>query len=114
MTISQASARLTTLGFSMNPTGANLINFGTMEAETFVHPGVHILSTPRRDVYIGKCKGGWYITSTIHFKAHKRRARIYNTFDARRLNIFGGGSTLEMAMMEFESNFRTKTYNVSV
>jgi len=112
MTISQASKRLTTLGFTMNPPGANSINFGTMAAEPFESPGIHVLSTPSRSVYIGKCKSGWYITSTIHFKARMHRARLYNTFDSRRLNIFGGGSTLELAMMTFEANFRTKTYNV--
>jgi hypothetical protein len=112
MNIKQAAARLTKLGFTMNPPGANCERWGRKSAEVFETP-YHIVSTPFRDVFFARCKGGWYVTSHIKFTARRKRARLYNTFEHRMLNIFGSGRTLELATNNFTANFVTENYNVS-
>jgi hypothetical protein len=111
MNVKQAAGRLTKLGFTMNPAGADCSRFGTMTPEPFTTE-FHIHSTPFRDVFFAKCKGGWYVTSHIKFKARRYRARMYNTFECHTKNIFGSGDTLLKAITEFETNFKAKQYNV--
>jgi hypothetical protein len=105
MNIRQAAEFLTGLGFTMNPMGADCPTWGRKPAEVFATPH-HILSTPFRDVFIGKVRSGWYVTSNIKFKARRKRARLYNTFDHHMANIFGSGDTLLKAMINFETNFK--------
>ena len=112
MTLSKAIQRLKTLGFNISPSQASDSVWGRQEPETFDFSPSHITSTPFRDVFIGKAKGGWYVTSHIKFKGRIYRHRHEQNFEI--LNIFGGGKTLEDAMLEFEVNFRSKTFNVSV
>ena len=105
MTIKTASKQLEQLGFTMNS------KYGTAKPESFTSP-YHILSIPSRNVYIGKAKGGYYITSHINFKARLYRACKYNTFAANVNNIFGHGKTLALAVYNFRENFLNKNYNV--
>ena len=111
MNVIQAAKRLTALGCKMNPTGANCPRFGTTTPELFT-TDLHVVSVPFRDVFIGKAKGGWYVTSHIKFTARRRRARLYNTFGAELKNIFGHGRTLEFAIRDFENNYNLKVYNI--
>ena len=110
MTLNQAIKRLTTLGFKMGLV-SDVPHWGRMDAEPFDIKPDHVLSPPSRDVFIGHVNSGWYITSHIKFKC--RLYRHHHTFDSQRFNIFGGGKTLEEAMLEFEVNFRAKTYNMT-
>lgn len=112
MKITQARKQLTILGFTMNPHGAECKNWGRKTPEQF-HTSHHILSSPFRDVFIGKARGGWYVTSHIKFTARRFRARLHNAFDHSTANIFGGGKTLAKAMEIFTSNFNRGFYNVS-
>lgn len=105
MNIKQAANRLSSkLGFTM------IDKWGKKTPEVFVTP-YHILSTPFRDVFIGKCKGGWYITSHIIFTARRKYSRSHNTFQHCTNNIFGSSRTLKEAIESFEQNFKTLTYN---
>jgi len=103
MTTKQAIARLTKLGFSMTRG-----KWGSQSPELYsVKP--HHFKPMFRDVFIGTVGNGFYITS--HIKGSMRRYRCRTWFETTVGNIFGSGSTLELAMMEFESNFRNKVYN---
>jgi hypothetical protein len=62
-----------------------------------------------RDVFIGKAKGGFYITSHIKGKMRQYRCRYW--YDTSILNIFGHGSTLQAAVDSFVAYFNTRTYN---
>ena len=64
-----------------------------------------------RDVFIAKAKGGWYVTSHIKGQMRQYRCRYWN--DASILNIFGHGSTLQIAVDSFVTNFNSGTYNTS-
>ena len=110
ITITQARQRLAALGFEMGKYGTP--NWGMMSPpELFTHGTTHVLSPPFRDVFIGKAKGGWYITSHIKFSARRFRARLYNTYTEELKNIFGHGRTLLDAIQDFENNFNLKVYN---
>jgi hypothetical protein len=113
MNTNQAVKRLKVLGFTMSKDGVK--SWGSQTPEPFDPEKndrrYHILSPPFRDVFFGQCNGGWYVTSSIIFSARIFRCR--NKYTARKYNIFGGGKTLEEAMLEFEVNFRVKKYNVS-
>jgi hypothetical protein len=109
MNISQAIKRLTVLGFKMGETGVR--DWGRQDAEPFDFSPSHIVTTPFRDVFIGHVKNGWYVTSHIKFKGRIYRHRYEQSFEI--FNIFGGGKTLADAMTQFESNFKSKTYNVN-
>jgi hypothetical protein len=104
MNIPQAVSRLKKLGFDMSHE-----KWGTIEAEPYDVGKDHF--TPRhRDVYIGRVKTGWYITSDI--KGKMRGYRCRRVFDTNIGNIIGIGSTLKEALEQFEANFKSKTYNV--
>lgn len=107
MTLKQVVKRLAALGFKMN--GSCGCVHGTIGAEAFNYYPHSILSEPMRDVFLGECKGGWYVTSHINFKAKRFRAREVHT--ASILNIFGSGQTIEAAIEEFERHFKHKVYN---
>ena len=109
MTLREAAQRLKVLGFQFFEQGG--IRWGAMAAEDFDPGRCHVLSEPFRDVFIGECKGGWYITSHINFSAQRCHSQDKHT--ATILNIFGSGKTLEHALEEFEHNFENKTYNGS-
>ena len=111
ISITQVRQRLTALGFTMNTNPTDCKDWGTMTPELFTHAGLHCLSVPFRDVFIGKSVNGWYITSHIKFTARRFRARRYNTFTAELKNIFGMGKTLKDAIQDFENNFNLKVYN---
>lgn len=106
MTLKQATARLSALGFKM---GTDSPPHGTIGAEAFNYAPHKILSTPFRDVFVGQSSDGFYITSHINFTG--KRFRSNQTHQATILNIFGGGATLKEAVAEFEINFKNKTYN---
>jgi hypothetical protein len=112
MNIKQAASILTKLGFTMNPPGANCEHWGRKSAEPF-YTSDCILSTPFRDVFIGKAKGGWYVTSHIKFKARRKHARSYNMYDASVSNIFGHGHTLELAIMDFVKEYTFKVHGTT-
>lgn len=107
MTVREAAKRLKALGFQFFE--QNGTRWGEMSAEEFGAGEVYIASEPFRDVFIGECKDGWYITSHINFRA--QRYHCHETHQATILNIFGSGETLEDAMAEFEYNFANKNYN---
>lgn len=109
ITITQVRQRLAALGFEMGKYGTP--NWGMMTPELFTHGTVHVLSKPFRDVFIGKAKGGWYITSHIKFSARRFRARLHNTYTEEMKNIFGMGKTLKDVIQDFENNFNLKVYN---
>jgi hypothetical protein len=104
MNIRQAKAALKKLGFKFLPKH----KWGSMEAEPYDVGKDHF--KPRyRDVYIGECVNGYYITS--HIKGMMRRYRCRREFDTDVGNIFGGGETLEVAITQFVHNFKNKIYN---
>ncbi len=108
MTIREAAKRLKALGFQFFERSGTC--WGEMTAEEFDPGKCYVLSEPFRDVFIGECKDGWYVTSHIHFTAQRYHYNVV-THRATILNIFGGGKTLEHALEEFEHNFVNKTYN---
>jgi hypothetical protein len=109
MTLIQAIKRLSNLGFEMGT--QDVAHWGKKFPEKFSFEPHHVLTRPFRDVFIGEAKGGWYITSNIHFEA--RRYRYRYTYMARIKNIFGHGKTLNEAVNDFTKNFKTLTYNVA-
>lgn len=108
MNIKQVANRLTSLGFTMGAV-ASIPNWGRKDPEIFT-TNLHVMSPPFRDVFIGKAKGGWYITSHIKFKARRFHARLHNTFTEEMKNIFGHGRTLELAIADFEKEYIKKVY----
>ena len=105
MTMKQVIKRLTLLGFSMTHG-----TWGSQSPEAYNVKPDHFIPL-FRDVFVGKSVGGYYVTS--HIKGKMRRYRCREWFETTVGNIFGGGSTLEQAMLEFEVNFRNKIYNVN-
>ena len=101
---------LPSLGFTMNPSGANCVDFGRIEAEPY-NVGKDHFQPFFRHVFIGKCKGGYYVTSHINGNMRKYRCRIQ--YEAKIGNIFGGGKTRRQAIERFAENFRNKSYNFS-
>ena len=103
MNIPQAIARLKKLGFDMSHE-----TWGTIEAEPYDVGKNHF--TPRwRDVFLGKCLNGYYVTS--HIKGMMRHYRCRQAYEVDIGNIFGGGATLKEAFDKWEANFRNKVYN---
>ncbi len=109
MTIKQAVKRLEALGFDMSKPRHNFVGtsrYGAQSAEPFDFGKNHVLTTPFRDVFFAECIGGWYVTSHIKFQARDYRRRHIYQADIR--NIFGGGSTLQEAIEQFETDFKAK------
>lgn len=109
MNLKQASKKIATLGFNI---GVNDTHgkFGTIKPEPYPVSGGYFF--PHfRDVFIGKCNKGWYITSHIHGTYRRYRERC-EPYDFKVANIFGGGKTLKQAVEKFECNFLTKSYNI--
>lgn len=101
---------LPSLGFKMNPSGADCADFGTQPAEPY-NVGKDHFTPSFRSVFVGKCKGGYYVTS--HIQGEFRRYRARRTESATFGNIFGGGKTRRQALLQFADNFKAKKYNVS-
>lgn len=66
----------------------------------------------RRTVFVGKAKGGYYVTSHIHGMMRPYRCRRVG--EATVGNVFGKGKTKREAVMDFLRNFTAtpKVYNV--
>lgn len=111
MNMKQASRELANLGFKMDVDNTP-INFGTMPAEPFFPIGAATFKPTFRDVFIGKCHKGYYVTSDIKGIVRMKWQRGF-AGNASYMNIFGGGSTLKEAIDTFVNNFKTKTYNIS-
>ena len=62
------------------------------------------------EMYPGTSKSFFYITSSIHGKMRRYRARTW--YDTDIANIFASGKTLKEAIRKFEYNFKNKIYNV--
>jgi hypothetical protein len=104
MNIRQAKAVLKKLGFKFLPR----TNWASMEAEPYDVGKDHF--KPRyRDVYVGDCCNGFYVTS--HIKGRMRGYRCRREYDTDVGNIFAGGKTLEIAITQFIHNFQNKIYN---
>ena len=104
MKLPEAIKRLSSLGFKMGVVDA-VPFWGTIEAEP-CDSGKDSFTPLYRDVFIGRAKGGWYITS--HIKGTYRRYRCRNEQQVCRANIFGGGTTLEEALTEFVVHFNRR------
>ena len=105
MNISQAKQKLTKLGFVFN--SPDVPKWGRRNlTESFDFAPNHILNMPYRDVYIGKAKGGWYITSNICFRGRLFRHRSYSTCWMHRRDLFGSGRNLQNTVNDFEAKFR--------
>lgn len=107
MTYLQTRNKLKQLGFIFSHPKINP-NWGTHAAEPY-NVGKDHFYPIYRDVFIGKAKGGYYVTSHIH--GNMRQYRCRNTYQRRIANIYGGGSTLQEAIREFCTNFISRTYN---
>lgn len=113
MTLKQARRQLEQLGFVFpkdNKCLDGTIRWAYQSPET-KYSGIHHFQPLFRDVFIGKAKGGFYVTS--HIKGKMRHYRCRYWYDADILNIFGHGSTLQMAIDSFVANFNTRTYNIT-
>lgn len=118
MRISQALSRLTKLGFTVGHV-PHASHWGKkdVEPEFFQRKGIeqfHVIKGKHepelhRDVYIGKCKNGWYVTSSIVFTRKNFACR--NSFLCKMMNVYGGGKTLQSAMDIFEDNLLHRNYN---
>jgi hypothetical protein len=107
MTILQAKNKLQSLGFEFP---FDDCNFGTTKAENYDFGRDHF--EPRnRQVFIGKCRGGWYVTS--HIKGMMCRYRCRTIYETNIANIFGGGQTLAIAVKDFSRCFTAKLYNTT-
>ena len=105
MTIAEVARRLTLLGFKMGAV-KDVPEWGKRPlTEHFDFRPNHVLTTPYRDVYIGECQGGWYITSHIYFRGRMFRRRKYNVEHMKVRNLFGGGATLAQAFAIFRIEF---------
>jgi hypothetical protein len=101
---------LPSLGFKMNPPGSDCADFGTQPAEPY-NVGKDHFTPDFRSVFVGKAKGGYYVTS--HICGNLRRYRCQRVESATVGNIFGGGKTRREALLNFAADFQNKTYNVS-
>lgn len=109
MDMDQASNKLASIGFKMGIDDTP-INFGTQPSEVFFPVGAKDFIPKFRDVFIGTCVNGFYVTS--HIKGYVRmKWERCQPYEANYKNIFGGGSTLKQAIETFVRNFQTKTYN---
>jgi len=61
------------------------------------------------EMYPGTRKSFFYVTSSIHGKMRRYRARTW--FDTEVGNIFASGKTRAEAIKKFAHNFRHKIYN---
>lgn len=110
MNIKQASKILASLGFNMGVDNTP-IHYGTQPAEPFFPIGAATFKPISRDVFIGKCHNGWYVTSHLNGIVRMKWQRSF-AGNASYLNIFGGGSTLQDAIEIFVMHFKSKTYNI--
>ena len=109
MNMEQASQTLASLGFNMGVNNTPS-NFGTKTAEPFWPVDAASFKPIFRHVFIGTCVNGFYVTS--HIKGYVRRKyERCQPYEATYKNIFGGGSTLQIAIDNFVKNFKSKTYN---
>lgn len=111
MTLRQARARLSKIGFTFDPAFRCMdgtLRFGFTQAET-VDVGKHHFNPRNRDIYIASCNDGFYVTS--HVRGIMRRYRCRHWEPTQIKNIFGGGATLKEAIDKFCANFESKTYN---
>ena len=103
----QAIKRLVALGFQMGM--ARIPRWGWITPE-FYPVGKDHFTPKTRDVFIGKAKGGYYVTSHLRGTMRRYRCRQVNK-DCDIANIFGGGKTLQEAIDQFCTKFEAKIYN---
>jgi len=116
MTIKQAITKLESLGFQFLPENGR---WGTIEAEPYTNDLIknNHWSVKYRSVYISSLNhrvtgdNFYYITSSIHGKYRRNRARKYNEWNREFANIFVSGKTLEETINKFLEDFETKRYN---
>lgn len=88
--------------------------FGTTKPEPY-DMGKHEFKPSFRSIFIssemypGTSKSFFYITSSIHGKLRRYRARTWD--DTEVGNIFASGKTLAEAVRKFTHNFKNKIYN---
>ncbi len=110
---------LESVGFRINEDAMNDPHitgiFGNKTAEPVnLHP--HHFVPVGRDVYVGKAKGGYYVTSHLSGELRLFRQHKKNTdFNAKVCNVFGKGKTQLAAVKDFVANFTATPirYNVS-
>lgn len=113
MTLAQARKQLEFYGFNF-PTHARCIDrtlrWGYQSSEPY-NTGKDEFRAKFRDVFIAKTKTGFYVTS--HIKGTMRRYRSRTWHETDIANIFGHGTTLQMAIDQFITNFVSLNYNIT-
>lgn len=115
MTLNQAKNEIAKLGFVFD-TAPKCEKWGTVAPEPYTNDLIknNHWKPEFRSVYIAHdySIGGPYITSSIHGKYRRYKARRYNEYNREFGNIFSHGKTLEEAVINFVNDFKAKKYNV--
>jgi len=107
-----ALALLHKAGFALAPPGPLLTGIHATIAPEPVNLSPDHFAPKLRHLFVGKAKGGYYVTSSIY--GTMRRYRCRRSEDAQVANIFGKGKTQLAAVRDFLANFTAtpKRYNV--
>jgi len=88
--------------------------YGTTRPEPY-NTGKHEFKPSFRSIYVSSemypktSRSFFYVTSSIHGKMRRYRARTW--WDTEVGNIFASGKTLKEAVRRFERDFKNKIYN---